>query len=90
MSRKPTPTRSCCVPDCPNSIEVAGKSSRGLCRSCYQKALACIRRGRTTWDELEKLGLAHPKYLSDYELRIIEARRRLGMIPDQEDEGDPQ
>ena len=35
--------------------------TRGLCRSCYQRARRYIAAGETTWDELLKLGLCHPK-----------------------------
>lgn len=34
--------------------------ARGLCRNCYSTAAALIRKGRTTWEELERAGKALP------------------------------
>ena len=34
--------------------------SRGLCRSCYAAAAACVRRGQTTWKDLEAAGKILP------------------------------
>jgi len=31
---------------------------KGLCRSCYGQALRLINTGKTTWEELQDLGLA--------------------------------
>jgi len=33
---------------------------RGLCRSCYQTALKAVSNGKTTWEELEAMGLSLP------------------------------
>lgn len=34
--------------------------SRGLCHSCYSAANTLVRRGKTTWAELEARGKANP------------------------------
>lgn len=33
---------------------------RGLCRCCYAKALSKVKNYETTWEELERAGLAGP------------------------------
>ena len=33
---------------------------RGLCQNAYQYALARVKKGEVTWEELEKAGLALP------------------------------
>jgi hypothetical protein len=50
-------TTACLVPSCgkPNT-----RGSRGLCPRCRTLAAAEVNSGRTTWDELERLGLARP------------------------------
>lgn len=48
------PETRCAVPTCERSI----LASRGLCNSCYQSALKLVRENRTTWKQLESLGLA--------------------------------
>lgn len=35
--------------------------NRGLCASHHQSAYIKVKAGSTTWDELEKLGIAAPK-----------------------------
>jgi len=47
----------CCVPEC-SGDRIAG---RGLCAGCYTTARYLIRSGRTSWEQLEALGLATPK-----------------------------
>jgi hypothetical protein len=34
--------------------------TRGLCHKCYQTAFMSVKKGKTTWDELVKLGLVKP------------------------------
>lgn len=79
--RKPYPTRPCLTPGCEgkfgSGMPKGQAGGRGLCKSCFQQASSLVKRKVTTWDELENLGLAQPKYRSDYELRLIEARKRL-------------
>lgn len=36
--------------------------ARGLCPGCYQSARAKIAAKETTWEELERLKLAKPRY----------------------------
>jgi hypothetical protein len=31
--------------------------ARGLCHACYESAFRIVRKGKTTWGELEDLGL---------------------------------
>ncbi len=33
--------------------------ARGMCTTCYQTAVAIIRRGESAWEQLEELGLAN-------------------------------
>lgn len=69
----------CVVPNCsglfPTPDEV-GTGARGLCYDCYKKAHQLVKRGFTTWDELEYLGLAEPKYGSIMERAILIARKQ--------------
>lgn len=43
----------CLTPDCKED-----RRWKGLCSSCYGQAKRLIETEETTWDELEKLGLA--------------------------------
>lgn len=47
---------------------------RGLCKRCLEQATRLVKRNVTTWEELEKLGLALPKYHSDFERLLYAAR----------------
>ena len=38
--------------------------SRGMCMSHYAVRQALVKRGRTTWEELESIGQAKPKLTS--------------------------
>src|SRR5689334_1181048 len=46
---------SCLVEKC-----CRASSRRGLCLVCYSKAKRAVETGTTTWEELERLGLAGP------------------------------
>ena len=46
-------SRKCMVAACSNIPTV-----RGLCYNCYTRALRMVSLGKTTWAELERLGLA--------------------------------
>jgi hypothetical protein len=37
-----------------------GRYKRDMCRACYQEADRAIRNKETTWEELERLGIAGP------------------------------
>lgn len=63
-SRPRSRVKKCLTPGC-NATNI---SSRGLCGTCYQTALAYIKDGLTTWNELEHLGLAIAKVQSSTEL----------------------
>lgn len=43
----------CNISDCTNM-----KKSRGLCQGCYAQLAALVAKQETTWQELEKLGIA--------------------------------
>jgi hypothetical protein len=45
----------CLVPGCGREAKI-----RGLCGRCATAARAQIKKGKTTWADLEKLGLATP------------------------------
>ena len=45
----------CLVPGCGREAKI-----RGLCGRCCTAARAQIKKGKTTWADLEKLGLAAP------------------------------
>ncbi len=73
------PLANCLIPECSGKFgggqDQAG--SRGLCYVCYKKAFALVKRKITTWEEMEKLRLAQPKYGSLVELAIKKARSKL-------------
>jgi len=46
--------QTCLVKQC----AAVGIVSRGLCQKCYYAARYLIREGKTSWEELQKLGLA--------------------------------
>ena len=52
-----TPARKCTIPKC----EATKISARGLCVDCYLAARYQIKSGKTTWEQLESLGLVAPK-----------------------------
>lgn len=39
----------------------AAADCRGLCMKCYSQAKKLVQDGKTSWDELESMGLATPK-----------------------------
>ena len=53
--RDPVPRATCLTAGC-NFDE----QTRGLCGTCYGTALKLVRRGRTSWAILERLGLSKP------------------------------
>lgn len=69
----------CVAPHCGKQL-VQGKQGRGLCDTCYQEARRMIRLDKTTWAELESLGLAVPpkrrlgSKKSKFELAVDQAR----------------
>ena len=50
-----TKQKYCCVKGCKGEV-----FCRGLCRSCYASLYRLVRLERTTWQKLEKEGLAMP------------------------------
>lgn len=62
----PVTLTKCVIPECTRTVEATGKvgqkvaGSRGCCHNHYASFLRLIRRGRTNWKELVKLGLATP------------------------------
>lgn len=49
------------------------KGGRGLCTGCHTSATNLIKRKKTTWQQLESLGLAQPPYGSLLEQALREA-----------------
>jgi len=47
-----------CIRSCGRSSGAGG--SRGMCHTCYEAARVVVKRGETTWAELEAAGLALP------------------------------
>lgn len=46
----------CMVPQCERPQALAMK--RGLCMPCYSKAKKMVESGKTTWEQLEEMGLS--------------------------------
>lgn len=44
-----------------NGEPIVGRPFRGLCNRCYSLLSARVRKGETTWEELEKQGKCLPK-----------------------------
>ncbi len=66
----------CLIPQCLGFFGAEGEpGGRGLCKDCHTKASSLIKRGLTTWEELEGLHLAQPKYGSIVEKALVEARQ---------------
>jgi len=57
---EPTKEVLCIVPSCGRPLHTPIRGARGLCYKCYAAANFQIKRGKTTWAELERLGLALP------------------------------
>lgn len=75
--RVPFPETKCLTPECQGKFGHGNKGTgRGLCRRCLQQATALVKRGITTWEELENLNLAQPKYRSYYEQCFEEAKKK--------------
>lgn len=55
MKKEEPQVPRCCVPDCNKEARW-----RGVCQSCYGQAKRLIDDGKTTWTELEEMGLAVP------------------------------
>jgi hypothetical protein len=62
--------------------------SRGLCITCYQSAVREVKSGNTTWEELEREGLANPskkpRKENAFYKKLSEKRQTcsLGSLPD--------
>lgn len=71
MSAK-TKTRAnqkCIVKRC----TVVGIVGRGLCQKCYYAARHLIREGKTSWEELQKLGLSRSTHAALAESPLAQA-----------------
>ena len=55
----------CLVEHC--KMEAAEALKRGLCMRCHAAANQAIKRGDTTWDEQETIGLALPNGPSNFD-----------------------
>ena len=80
VGRKPTPEVPCLNPACTRTCGGSSRpnlgGSRGLCAPCYNDALRLVKQGKTTWEEMERLGLAKPPRGTMLERAIREARRK--------------
>ena len=65
---------SCVIPNC--TTKTKKNNARGLCRICYRRAKTLIDSGKTTWAELERLGLASPAIPRCTLMDLINARRK--------------
>jgi hypothetical protein len=65
---------NCMTVGCKNDEAPALK--RGLCMNCHSKAKKMIESGKTSWEELERLGLARGQSIDDPFTRSLEAARR--------------
>ena len=63
----------CINPEC--GVACNKKNARGMCKKCYSQAMRLVFNGRTTWEELESLGLA-AKLQTGKLAAVIEARRQ--------------
>lgn len=50
-------------------------NARGLCQKCYSQAMRMISGSRTTWAELESLGLATPLQRKKF-AAVVDAKRK--------------
>jgi len=50
------------------------RGGRGLCKYCCTTASLLVKRGTTTWEELERLGLAYPKRATLLEQVLVRKR----------------
>lgn len=53
------------------------KGGRGLCHYCHNVASNLIKKGATTWEELEQLGLAQPPYRTLFEKAFKQRRKEV-------------
>ncbi len=69
----------CLIPEC----EYVGKSCRGLCLNHYSSVWKFVQKGMYTWEQLESVGLAHPKVVdrdATFKLRfkdMVEAKEKM-------------
>lgn len=77
--RDATPLTDCLTPECPRKFggEQESKGGRGLCSHCHQAASNLVKKGVTTWEELEKLGLANPPYRTLFEKAFKTKKKEL-------------
>lgn len=61
----------CCIEGCVRPV-----TRRGLCQSCYQLLWRDVHKGKTTWSQLEKQGLAKPLRSESTPLRRAQAKAK--------------
>ena len=54
----PAINQTCTTEGC---YTVRYSDGRGLCMNCYSKAKKMVEAKKTTWEELESMGLVEPK-----------------------------
>lgn len=70
----------CCNPKCKGQGQ---PSWNGLCGKCYKEAKGMIHAGRTTWTDLQRLGLAKLKTESGSLIEAFEERARKHLLSDE-------
>lgn len=76
---RPVISLKCLTPNCLGMFggERGKSGARGLCKKCHADAMRLVKKKATTWEELEALGLAQPKYGSLIERALSEARKQI-------------
>src|SRR5581483_72860 len=71
------PEAPCMTPGCLRKFggDQEKKGARGLCWLCHANAMSLIKQRKTTWEELEDVGLCQPPYRSLKEKALIEKKK---------------
>lgn len=56
-------------------------NSKNLCASCYQNARSLVLDKKTTWQELEELGLCSPKRVTPFLAAFAKAKEAKAKSP---------
>ncbi len=63
---------TCTIPNCKRKA-----LHRGLCRACLTSAKRAVQAGKTTWEELERLGIATRPREHSLVMQAVYAKRGL-------------
>ncbi len=79
MPRPKVDDRPCITPGCKGrlggGLPKGKRGGRGLCSYCCTQAGVLVRKGITTWEEMERLGLAEPRFMTLVLKALVEARK---------------